>query len=339
MSSLRGSSKSRPSGDQHWTRIMKKENQAMSDFLNEMGLVQVFKDYKTSEKDTKGSAYISLPASSSKTSDDDGYKHVYEDVEDHDHKDDGDSGDESSDPDDDYDPFNDNGEGTGYIKIALRMTIPFMKYPMGSTMFVRANPRWKARTLKYLLSEKMNVRASHFALYKSNGNYIFDHLTICQNTISENSILNVMVLGKGGASSKKRKQFENNPFADEDVIYPSSSDAPAFQEAFNSSVQMTSILKDTIDVKAIFSQTDASTLDFIVQQLTTGKAHHNVKIAKIVDEIPFIKNSITVKKMIENSCFKYKNMLCAKLWELGSVDGNFKMDTLVAFIQGVRSQK
>ena len=92
-------------------------------------------------------------------------------------------------------------------------------------------------------------------------------------------------------------------------------------------------------MKAIFSQTDATTLDFIVQQLTTGKAHNNVKIAKIVDEIPFVKTSITVKKMIANSCFKYKNMLCAKLWELGCVEGNFQMESLVAFIQGVRSQK
>lgn len=207
MSSLKGSSKSRPSGDQHWTRIMKTENKAMSDFLMRWDWCKASRTTRQPRKTTKA-VLTSLPASSSKTSDDAGYPHVYEDVEDHNHKDDGDSGGESSDPDDDYDPFNDNGEGTGYIKIALKIGIPFMKYPMGSIMFVRANPRWKAKSLKYLLSEKMNVRASHFALYKRNGNYIFDHLSICQSTIFDNSILNVMVLGKGGASSKNASSLK-----------------------------------------------------------------------------------------------------------------------------------
>ena len=57
--------------------------------------------------------------------------------------------------------------------------------------------------------------------------------------------------------------------------------------------------------------------------------------------IPFVISMKQVTQATELSMMKFKKMMSAKLWALGcaEVGSVFKMDTLVAFVRGVRSLK
>lgn len=114
-----------------------------------------------------------------------------------------------------------------------------------------------------------------------------------------------------------------------------------FQEAFNSAVLIGGLTKEGLNVRAMLAECDAGGLDAVLTTLTTGKAHHNVKIEAVSDMLPFVRSMGRAVRLLEASQAKFKKLMSAHLWTLGcaEVGGQFKMDTLVSFVRGVRALK
>ena len=69
--------------------------------------------------------------------------------------------------------------------------------------------------------------------------------------------------------------------------------------------------------------------------LSTGKAHHLNKVKEACDLLPFIQTLLKVQMFVAVSHNKYKKMMASTLWKLGcNEEGNFKMDVLIAVING-----
>lgn len=145
----------------------------------------------------------------------------------------------------------------------------------------------------------------------------------------------------GGAGSKRKRGEMANPFDDEEARYSTMADAPIWQEAFNHAVAVGPMTKDQLDVTAMLAASTAAQLDAVILHLTSGKAHHNIKLDDVCEMIPFVISMKQVTQATELSMMKFKKMMSAKLWALGCAEVNsvFKMDTLVAFVRGVRSLK
>ena len=143
----------------------------------------------------------------------------------------------------------------------------------------------------------------------------------------------------GGAGTKRKKAV--NPF-DEDVVeYPTVADAGVYQEAYTVAVQVGAMTKEQVDVRGLLIACDAGSLDRVAGHLQQGKAHHNIKIDEVCEMVAFVVSMKRVIMLTENSMAKFKKLLSAKLWQLGTTGENeqFKMDTLVSFIRGVRALK
>ena len=152
------------------------------------------------------------------------------------------------------------------------------------------------------------------------------------------------MLGIRGGSPKKRKATKQNanPF-DEDVVpeYPNAVDANHYQVAFDNGILIGAMTKDGMDVHAMLTQADGVTLDTVINHLNVGTAHTNVRLEDVAEMVPFISSMKRVSKLAENSIDKFKTLMAGRLWLLGcaEVGGPFKMDTLVAFVRGVRALK
>ena len=148
------------------------------------------------------------------------------------------------------------------------------------------------------------------------------------------------VLSIQGGAGKKRKE-NPNPYVDETPEFPTNVDGAVYQEAFTSSIQIGTMTNDTLDVRALMVACDGATLDFLINHLSTGKAHHNIKIEGVAEMLQFSRSMKRVIKLTENSMDKFKKLMSAKLWALGcaEVGGTFKMENLVSFIKGVRVLK
>ena len=55
--------------------------------------------------------------------------------------------------------------------------------------------------------------------------------------------------------------------------------------------------------------------------------------------VPFVSSMKRVSELSDNSVEKFKNLMAGRMWELGVSNGVFKMDTLIAFVKGVRALK
>ena len=79
----------------------------------------------------------------------------------------------------------------------------------------------------------------------------------------------------------------------------------------------------------------------MLKTLSTGTAHHSVKIESVSEMLPFVRSMKRVIKLLENTQSKFTKLMSAKLWMLGCVEvgGQFKMDTLVSFVRGVCALK
>jgi hypothetical protein len=99
--------------------------------------------------------------------------------------------------------------------------------------------------------------------------------------------------------------------------------------------------KDALDVRAMLIACDGAGLDGVLDTLSTGTAHHNVKIEAVSEMLPFVRSMKRVVKLLEDTQMKFVKLMSAKLWVLGCVEvgGAFKMDTLVSFVRGVRALK
>ena len=123
--------------------------------------------------------------------------------------------------------------------------------------------------------------------------------------------------------------------------FPTAIDGAVYQQAFTSAVQIGVMTKDIINVRDLLTACDGASLDRVVAHLTHGTAHHHVKIDEVCEMVEFVVAMKRVITLTENAMNKFKKLMSAKLWLLGCVEvgGQFKMDTLVSFIRGVRVLK
>ena len=143
----------------------------------------------------------------------------------------------------------------------------------------------------------------------------------------------------GGAGGKKRKAVKN-PFEEEVTPeYPTAVDANHFQEAFTQGINIGVMNKDILDVRAMLTMADGATLDGVINHLEHGTSHHHVRVEDVSEMVPFVSSMKRVSKLCDNAVEKFKKSMASKMWLLGVAHGTFKMDTLVAYVKGVRALK
>eukprot|EP00438_Fugacium_kawagutii_P035015 Skav208031 [mRNA] locus=scaffold2714:532868:533833:+ [translate_table: standard] len=125
--------------------------------------------------------------------------------------------DDSSDPDDDdYDPFDEQYD-TGYINVGIKLTFAFKNFKAGDIFRFLLNPRWKAKSLSMLVSNKFKIRASHQEFHLPSGDLVLQSITLEQNGIRDGSTLTLVILGKGGASKRPRADYVQEQLNIKDV--------------------------------------------------------------------------------------------------------------------------
>ena len=116
-------------------------------------------------------------------------------------------------------------------------------------------------------------------------------------------------------------------------------DANHFQEAFNHGINVGAMNKDTLDVRAMLTMASGQTLDAVIHHLEHGTAHHHVRLEDVSEMVPFVSSMKRVAVLCDNAVEKFKKLMASKMWQLGVGHGTFKMETLVAFVKGVRALK
>jgi len=151
------------------------------------------------------------------------------------------------------------------------------------------------------------------------------------------------VLGLAGGNPKKRKtapKTAKNPFDDDETPeYPTAVDANHFQEAFNHGINVGVMSKDTLDARAMIAMATGQTLEAVINHLEHGTAHSLVRLEDVSEMVPFVSSMKRVSKLCDNAVDKFKKVMASKMWQLGVSHGGFKMETLVAFVKGVRALK
>ena len=111
-----------------------------------------------------------------------------------------------------------------------------------------------------------------------------------------------------------------------------------FEAAFHTCINIANI--ESLDPHTLLGQCDIQGLLTLKTHLSTGKAHHLSKVEEACDLLPFIQTLLKVKMFVAVSHDKYKKMMASTLWKLGCTEeGNFKMDVLVAVINGAVTAK
>ena len=150
------------------------------------------------------------------------------------------------------------------------------------------------------------------------------------------------MLGISGGAPKKRKApaTAKNPFDDDDQPeYPTAEDANHFQVAFTNGINVGMMTKETLDARAMLAMADGPTLDMVSNHLEHGTAHSHVRLEDVAEMVPFVASMKRVSSLCGNSVEKFKKLMASKMWQLGVANGTFKMETLVAFVKGVRALK
>ena len=142
------------------------------------------------------------------------------------------------------------------------------------------------------------------------------------------------VLGIVGGAGKRKKP--NNPFEDEVVEYAQQADQQAWADSWTACLTITQMT--TVDVEGMLAQASRMELDGLIHHLTTGKAHHIVKVNEIPEMLPFARSMKRVIKLNENGLEKFCRLMGKKLWDLGTEHGSFKMEVLTSYIKGVKSK-
>eukprot|EP00930_Biecheleria_cincta_P086082 TRINITY_DN75448_c0_g1_i1.p1 TRINITY_DN75448_c0_g1~~TRINITY_DN75448_c0_g1_i1.p1 ORF type:complete len:354 (-),score=84.66 TRINITY_DN75448_c0_g1_i1:56-1057(-) len=151
-----------------------------------------------------------------------------------------------------------------------------------------------------------------------------------------------LALGLAGGAPKKRKASKTakNPFEDDETpVYPTAEDTGHFQSAFSQGINVGVMTRDNLDVKTILAVADVQTLDTVINHLEHGTAHHHVRLEDVAEMVPFVASMKRVSMLCDNAIEKFKKLMASKMWQLGLSHGVFKMDTLVAFVKGVKALK
>ena len=140
----------------------------------------------------------------------------------------------------------------------------------------------------------------------------------------------------GGVGGKKRKG-NDNPYEERVPEYPTANDMIMFEQAFGVCVQIGN--STALDPIALIASCDATALEGLKTYLTTGTSHHKVKIEEACDLLPFVQNLVKVEMFISDCHAKYKKMMSAALWKMGTDQkGVFKMSTLCGVIDGAKAK-
>ncbi len=172
------------------------------------------------------------------------------------------------------------------------------------------------------------------------GKDLDDASSLLEIGLERESTSHILLRMRGGAGPK-RKRESANPFDEEQQEYATIDDGQHWQQAFEHSVRVGVMTKEQLDVRTMLAAATGEQLDAVVLHLTTGKAHHNIKIDEVSEMIPFVMSMKRVISLIENSMSKFKRLMSAKLWQLGCSEAGaaFKMETLVAYVRGIRCLK
>ena len=184
----------RPSGDEHWTRKMKKENAKL------LGQIAFLEKILTDNKiDVPSSESITATSS---TGGGDGGSDGDEGRDDRDGQ--PPSGDDGDD-DDDYDSSDGEGELTDFIDVYVKCNFPNNKVGFGDRILFYTNGNWKLRSLGVLMSNKFKLSPNAFRFLKSDGGVCYSHLTFTENGVKSNATLSASLRIGGGAPFRSVK--------------------------------------------------------------------------------------------------------------------------------------
>ena len=140
----------------------------------------------------------------------------------------------------------------------------------------------------------------------------------------------------GGVGGKKRKG-DDNPYEERVPEYPTALNQTNYEQAFHVCVQIGQAT--ALNPLALIKECEPEALAGLKTYLNSGTAHHKVKIEGACDLLPFVQNLVKVEMFISDCHAKYKKMMSAALWKMGTDQkGVFKMSTLCGVIDGAKAK-
>ena len=122
--------------------------------------------------------------------------------------------------------------------------------------------------------------------------------------------------GKRGHPSKKAEKEEEvapgaNPFKESEQDFVKDTDGKLFESVFNTATDArTIVVDDLLNSMSIVTLSEMSAV-----LAAGGKTNHMLKIKMAVDNMPFIKDMVTVKDKLTKSIEMTKTKIAAAIWE------------------------
>ena len=165
-----------------------------------------------------------------------------------------------------------------------------------------------------------------------------DSFALSDYNITNESMLTLAGRPLGAGKRPRTSKVKPNPFEEERVQSVKHENQEDFESSFHTCLSIANI--ESLDPITLLGQCDIQGLLTLKTHLSTGKAHHLNKVEEACDLLPFIQKLLKVKMFVSVSHDKYKKMLASTLWKLGcNGDANFKMDVLIAVINGTLTAK
>ena len=240
-----------------------------------------------------------------------------------------DKGSDDEEPDDE-EPDDDSDSGDTDMQI-------FVKTPEGRTITLDVEASDTISNLKKIIKNKEGIPKVHQSLIYHDQQLEDDH-TLSDYSIKVGDTITMTMSIKGGVKRARSTKVKPNPFEEERVQFVKHENLEDFESSFHTCINIANI--ESLDPITLLGQCDIQGLLTLKTHLSTGKAHHLNKVEEACDLLPFIQKLLKVKMFVAVSHDKYKKMMASTLWKLGCTEeGNFKMDVLIAVINGTMTAK
>ena len=106
-----------------------------------------------------------------------------------------------------------------------------------------------------------------------------------------------------GVKKSIAKKKDKNPFEDKPFVATGPEHQKGWETAFQAAIQINQMT--SVDLLAVFKDMDKESMQKIVQDLTTGKAHIHDKLKAVALTIPQIKTMRYITEQNEDAIEKY----------------------------------
>ena len=239
--------------------------------------------------------------------------------------------DQDEDKDDDDEDESDDEEPSDEDSIDDDMTI-FVRMPEGKTITLHVEPSNTISIVKGIIKNKEGIPKNQQRLVHI-VQELEDSRTLSDYNIKNESYLILFARGRGGGKrGRQDKQDKHNPF-EEEVFTPCSlQHRGLWEEAFNSVVFINNMAD--LDLSATIKSFSPEQLMAIANEWSTSKKTNAVKFESMAFHIEHLRTIVEVENMTKCAIKKFKKLLGKALWNAGSVNGEFSMDTLKGLLNG-----